>query len=589
MSKRVGSSSVDAQNVKKGAQKIFKRVSDKVRVGMALFDEVATSLAKATNHDKVPPKEKHVKKIIIATHGSAQDLNFGLLVDTMGKIITDSKDWLVSIKGLQLFHRVIQDGSEEFIETVIRHNVSKLLNMSSWKDRSTAEAMEQSPFVRQYARYVVERVILYRNFQIKHLEIQMALPLSTVQMSQPEEIFKLITSLQRISDELLECYQLLATKESRLGNASTIGAFNLLVDDALALFKLLADANVRLLDLYFDMNKENARKGVELYENHCRQSKDLLELFKFAKKSGVIRRNIPALKATPDTILEAMREYLGESGTGTNKRKYEVEEEIPTMNLEEMLTPQELAFIKESIGESEQNPSELETIPQTRLRKPSRVQQPNSELFQFDPPATQQNRPTNTGNTTTVSNNSNISNNNNMINFDDFFGGGNNNPPSVSPPPQQYGYPPMQQQPPQPMYYGNNMYGSVPPPQQQQQYASMKGRSPSNAPPPQYYSNPQWGSAQNTMMNQNRPPMPMMNTNAPMNRQQEMIMRQQQFKQQYIQDKFVAPTQNMPPQQQQQQQQQDYNPFDDPFADLPMNPQHEKQLKNADVLHNFDF
>jgi hypothetical protein len=53
----------DAQQAKTKAKKLLKRVGDKVRVGMALFDEVATSLAKATNHDKVPPKEKHVRSM----------------------------------------------------------------------------------------------------------------------------------------------------------------------------------------------------------------------------------------------------------------------------------------------------------------------------------------------------------------------------------------------------------------------------------------------------------------------------------------------------------------------------------------------
>ena len=57
------STPVDAQKVKKVSNKILKRVGDKVRVGMALFDDVATSLAKATNHDKVPPKEKHVRSM----------------------------------------------------------------------------------------------------------------------------------------------------------------------------------------------------------------------------------------------------------------------------------------------------------------------------------------------------------------------------------------------------------------------------------------------------------------------------------------------------------------------------------------------
>jgi hypothetical protein len=549
-----------------------------------------------------------ILEIIIATHGSSQDLNFGLLVDTLGKAITESKDWLVSIKSLQLFHRVIQEGSEEFMETVLRHNVNKVLNMSGWKDRLTAEAMEQSPFVRQYARYIEERVVLYRNVQIKQLDPQMQLPIYTTAKFHEEELFRLIAALQRVTEEILECYHLLSTKESRLGNAATVGAFNLLIDDALSLFKLLSDANLKLLDTYFDMAKPNAKTALELYQRHCRQSQELLEMLKFAKKSGVSRRNIPLLKATPDTILEAMKEYLGEEGlnsSGASARnrssnRYIDDEEAPTMNLSDMLTPQELEMIKDSVSPSSRSDEEYtnsssytdDISPRANKQAPrrsskidpSKIKAPptsppktstSPSMLEFDVPPPMQHS----------------NSNNNMMNFDNFFGHAppqqqqqpqqpfmtNNNTRQYSPPNQayspQYQNPPMLRGPSNPMLVPQNQQYYAPNPQQQQ----FHPHNPMNRVP----SNP--------VMNQQAPPM---------NRQQEMIMRQHQFKQQYVQDKsnpYAQPPyqqqqqQQQQPPQQQQQQQAEFNPFDDPFADAPMNPQQAKRVANDNVLNSFHF
>ena len=340
------------------------------------------------------------------------------------------------------------------------------------------------------------------------------------------------------------------------------------------------------------MNKINARRGIELCEVHCRHSKDLLELFKFAKKSGASRRKIPALKATPDTILEAMREYLGDDTGGAKSRlRSEVnDEEVSTMNLADILTPQELEFIRESVSNSVRSDDDTtnsesftdELSPRARQpsvsQQPSRrqssqirppqtppPQQPQSSLLEFTPQA-------------------NTSPSNNMLSFDDFMGN--------QPLPQQVSPSARQQYSPPNVMYGNTY--QQPPPQQVPQQQHMMHRVSSNPsfpqqqpPQPQYYSNPQWGVPPQNMA----PPMARsnsLNANMPMNRQQEMILRQQMFKQQYVQDQFQQQPNN-PYTAPQQQQQQDANPFDDPFADMPLNPQQEKQAKSANVLHSFDF
>lgn len=560
---RSRSTSTSANSATTKVSKVLKRVGDKVRVGVALFDDVAKSLAKATNHDKVPPKEKHVRKIIMATNGPSNELNFGELVDAMSRIVTQSKDWLVSLKGLQLFHRLVQEGSEEFVETVLRHHVSKVLNMSAWKDRSTAIAMEQSPFVRQYGRYVEERYVLYRNIQIKYLDKSTQLPVIGSVRGREEELFKTISSLQRVCEELIECSVLLAEKRSRLDNGATVGAFNLLLDDGLVLFKLLSGANLQLLDSYFDMDKPNAQKAYKLYEKHCRQSLGLLDFFKFAKKTGLSRRNIPALKSTPDSILEAMKEFLGGEVTDTARRAWaEVDhnfddievDEVPTMNLSDLLSQQEMDFIQTTAA----NNSEDQSNKRLSRRSEANASPAMLEFDDFLPPPTN-NQPSRSR----ASSGASKTNANNMINFDDFLTDAMASPSS----PQvqqnmnvQYNGRSPQQQQYQPSPNANNRssmtanpYYSAPqmvPPYQQQQQGW-------NTPPPQYSPQHQQQQPPPPYYNNNNPNMPPHMVNQ-MQKQQEVTQKQQFYRQQYLQAQ-------QQPQQQQQQSPSSSNPFDDPF------------------------
>jgi hypothetical protein len=43
----------------------WKLVTDKLKVALVSFDDLEKSIVKATNHDLVPPKEKHVRSMYL--------------------------------------------------------------------------------------------------------------------------------------------------------------------------------------------------------------------------------------------------------------------------------------------------------------------------------------------------------------------------------------------------------------------------------------------------------------------------------------------------------------------------------------------
>lgn len=148
-----------------------------------------------------------------------------------------------------MLHRCIQEGHENFTEAILRVSPSKVLNFSSFKDQSSANGLEHTPFVRQYALYLEERIVLYRDFALRVLS-----PKLTIQSVIPKDsknamvdLFKAIENLQRVMEELLMCCN--KFKKTMLHNRSTIGAFTLLLFDSFGLYKMLSDGSLRLLGM----------------------------------------------------------------------------------------------------------------------------------------------------------------------------------------------------------------------------------------------------------------------------------------------------------------------------------------------------
>ncbi|KAG2370806.1 hypothetical protein C9374_014221 [Naegleria lovaniensis] len=280
-----------AQRLKSRGTSFLRQVKDIGNIAVSSFDDIKMSMAKATNQDPVPPKEKHVKKLILATETN-RELNMVEFAKAVCRIYRKSSDWLTASKGLQLLHRIVQEGSTEFCDAIVQNDPEKRFNMSKFKDRHTSEAMDQSPLVKQYCRYLEERLILYRIYQLKSLLPDMTL------------------------DAYVSSNDMKDGKKSILNNGAAVGCFTLCLDDSFVLYKLLSDCATKILDDFYKIPLSLAKRALEVYQKYCGAMKRLESMFEFSKNVNQIflKSKPPSLKFKPESVLDPMREYVESQG-----------------------------------------------------------------------------------------------------------------------------------------------------------------------------------------------------------------------------------------------------------------------------------
>ncbi len=135
------------------------------------------------------------------------------------------------------------------------------MNLAGFRDTSSAPAIEHQEFIRQYARFLEERVLLYRNTNIRQLspKVGVDIMLATVAGRRREEtegnkstnlkhLFKLLEGLQGVMSELLQLH----VTYKMLTNPATLGAFSLILQDSFSLYKMLTESVIRLLGLFLE-------------------------------------------------------------------------------------------------------------------------------------------------------------------------------------------------------------------------------------------------------------------------------------------------------------------------------------------------
>ena len=97
-----------------------------------------------------------------------------------------------------------------------------------------------------------------------------------------ESKLKMIQSLQKQIDTLLACTNFL--DDYQTGNVVTVQAFRLLVGDMIVFFHVLNEAVLRLLAVYFELEKPLAKLALEIYKDFADQTKKTTAFFDAANR-----------------------------------------------------------------------------------------------------------------------------------------------------------------------------------------------------------------------------------------------------------------------------------------------------------------
>ncbi|XP_041419882.1 synaptosome associated protein 91kDa S homeolog isoform X10 [Xenopus laevis] len=268
---------------------------------------VARAVCKATTHEVMGPKKKHLDFLIQATNET--NVNIPQMADTLFERAT-STSWVVVFKALVTTHHLMVHGNERFIQYLASRNT--LFNLSNFLDKSGSHGYDMSTFIRRYSRYLNEKAFSYRQMAFDFARVKKGAE-GVMRTMLPEKLLKGMPILQGQIDALLE----FDVHPNELTNGVINAAFMLLFKDLIKLFACYNDGIINLLEKFFEMKKGQCKDALEIYKRFLTRMTRVSEFMKVAEQVGIDKGDIPDLtqdgfidEPAPSSLLETLEQHL---------------------------------------------------------------------------------------------------------------------------------------------------------------------------------------------------------------------------------------------------------------------------------------
>ncbi|XP_074006616.1 clathrin coat assembly protein AP180 isoform X28 [Numenius arquata] len=247
---------------------------------------VARAVCKATTHEVMGPKKKHLDYLIQATNET--NVNIPQMADTLFERATNSS-WVVVFKALVTTHHLMVHGNERFIQYLASRNT--LFNLSNFLDKSGSHGYDMSTFIRRYSRYLNEKAFSYRQMAFDFARVKKGAD-GVMRTMAPEKLLKSMPILQEQIDALLE----FDVHPNELTNGVINAAFMLLFKDLIKLFACYNDGVINLLEKFFEMKKGQCKDALEIYKRFLTRMTRVSEFLKVAE--------------APSSLMETLEQHL---------------------------------------------------------------------------------------------------------------------------------------------------------------------------------------------------------------------------------------------------------------------------------------
>ncbi|XP_048036188.1 phosphatidylinositol binding clathrin assembly protein a isoform X11 [Megalobrama amblycephala] len=265
---------------------------------------VSKTVCKATTHEVMGPKKKHLDYLIQCTN--EMNVNIPQLADTLFERTTNTS-WVVVFKSLITTHHLMVYGNERFVQYLASRNT--LFNLSNFLDKSGLQGYDMSTFIRRYSRYLNEKAVSYRQVAFDFTKVKRGAE-GVMRTMNTEKLLKTIPIIQNQMDALLD----FNVNANELTNGVINAAFMLLFKDAIRLFAAYNEGIINLLEKYFDMKKAQCKEGLDIYKKFLTRMTRISEFLKVAEQVGIDRGDIPDLSqftvCAPSSLLDALEQHL---------------------------------------------------------------------------------------------------------------------------------------------------------------------------------------------------------------------------------------------------------------------------------------
>ncbi|XP_039600355.1 phosphatidylinositol binding clathrin assembly protein a isoform X19 [Polypterus senegalus] len=343
---------------------------------------VSKTVCKATTHEIMGPKKKHLDYLIQCTN--EMNVNIPQLADTLFERTTNSS-WVVVFKALITTHHLMVYGNERFIQYLASRNT--LFNLSNFLDKSGLQAYDMSTFIRRYSRYLNEKAVSYRQVAFDFTKVKRGAD-GVMRTMNTEKLLKTIPIIQNQMDALLD----FNVNANELTNGVINAAFMLLFKDAIRLFAAYNEGIINLLEKYFDMKKNQCKEGLDIYKKFLTRMTRISEFLKVAEQVGIDRGDIPDLSQAPSSLLEALEQHLASLEGKKVKDSTAASRASTLSNAVSSLANTGISFTKvderEKQAALEEEQARLKALKEQRLKELSKKPTPSSATTAASPVST---------------------------------------------------------------------------------------------------------------------------------------------------------------------------------------------------------
>eukprot|EP00210_Caulerpa_lentillifera_P003929 g3750.t1 len=357
-------------------------VTDKLAAGAARvnggeFQDIEIAVIKATNHDIVSPKEKHVRTLreTIATSPNKKRVMY-IIHALYERLMTPNASWLVILKTLMVFHKLIKsDGEAVFKHEMVRYKEKRklvsLLSLENFTDRTQKENWDYSAFIRVYSLYLEEKVVVFEqiSFDVER-DNNNSIRFTSASSN---DLLTELPKIQKLLQRVLCCIP----EGKTTNNELVMDCVKWTMTECFKLYRIISEGMICLSEHFFELDKIDARKGVEMYKESVNSTTQMQSFFSAIQAMTVGQQiQFPQLEAPPEDFIEKMEEYVQGATGRTITRKFP---STISRNARGGPSP----AISASRGSGTHNNAKME-LPRTSSKSPETVEDLQTDLLNLD-------------------------------------------------------------------------------------------------------------------------------------------------------------------------------------------------------------
>ncbi|EED16371.1 ENTH domain protein [Talaromyces stipitatus ATCC 10500] len=268
------------------------------------------SVKGATKIKLAPPKSKYIEHILLATRSG--EAGVGEIFRTLQFRLRDST-WTIVFKGLIVLHLMMREGAENATLEYLAENPRKVA-ISSF-----SEVQAQGHNIRRYFDYLITRAKAYADTKVDHVRSgQGRLKRLTVSKG----LLRETEVVQRQIKALLKCDLLTDEVENEI----TLTAFRLLTMDLLALYSVMNEGTINVLEHYFEMSRPDSERALEIYKTFSAQTEEVVKFLGVARHfEYATRLEIPNLKHASTDLTQLLEDDLKDPDFEQRRREYQLQ------------------------------------------------------------------------------------------------------------------------------------------------------------------------------------------------------------------------------------------------------------------------